>query len=153
MQNAQPIVSQVVDAIAPLLLSLLVAALSWLTVLVQRKVKSETVRDMTLRLSELTQTVVLEVGQTVVARMKDAAKDGVISKEEAEDARDLALAKLRMHLGTKGESEAMKVLGFDNKDQLEAYLIAHVEAAVVKAKSQFGTKLVAAIGITEGVKP
>jgi hypothetical protein len=133
MSTAQPLAVQLIDAVAPLAVSVLAAVFSYIAALIAKKIKSETVREVATRISELTQSVVLSVQQTYVDNLRSAAQDGVISSAEA-------------HLGPKGKAEALKAFGFANEEQLDAYLSTQIEAAVAKAKATIGTKLSSVIG-------
>jgi hypothetical protein len=146
MSTAQPLAVQLIDAVAPLAVSVLAAVFSYIAALIAKKIKSETVREVATRISELTQSVVLSVQQTYVDNLRSAAQDGVISSAEATEAKERALDALRSHLGPKGKAEALKAFGFANEEQLDAYLSTQIEAAVAKAKATIGTKLSSVIG-------
>lgn len=135
-----PLLSQVVETVLPALGSLLVALMSWLAITVQRKIKNEAAREMALRFSELAQDVVLEIEQTMVSSLRDAAQDGSISAEDAARAKREAVNKLKSHLGSKGKAEALKVLGL-TEAQLEDFVATKIEAAVAHAKNIVGIKL------------
>lgn len=145
MSTTQPLVAQAVDALAPVLASVIVALLGWVGAALQRSIKNETVRNMALRFSELAHDVVLEMEQTVVSQLREAAADGAISTEELQRVKAGALEQMKAHLGDKGKKEALTVLGFADETQLDAYLSTKLEAAVAIAKQTVGRKLSAVL--------
>jgi hypothetical protein len=136
---------QIVDAAAPVLASLVVALLAWLTAAVQKNVKSATAQAALTKLSSLASDVVLELEQTVVGALRESATDGSISRLDAENAKTLALAKLKAHLGAAGKAEVLAALGYKDEADLDALLSTKIEAEIAKAKSTVGRKLTATI--------
>ena len=93
--------------------------------------------------------VVKDLEQTVVSGMREAAKDGVITREEAYAVQATALQNLRSHLGEKGKKEALSAFGFESEAAFNAYLAAQLEAAVLRTKTEIGRKITASIGTVE----
>lgn len=146
MQPApEPFLVQVIDALAPLAVTLVSILAGWVAVQLKAKFASETGRNIVDRVVKLASGVVLEMEQTVVAAWREAARDGKITAEEAEDARSLALAKLRSYLGAKGKSEVLNAFGFKDEAQLDAWLTSLLEAELIKAKALIGRKISATI--------
>ncbi len=140
MAAQSPLALQLVDGIAPILATLLTAFFGWVAAKIAAKVKGETLRTSALRVAELAQIVVLDVEQTFVSKMRDAAKDGVLDEQDAREAKELAVEKLRQHLGPKGKKEALKVFGFDDEKEFDDFLRTNIEASVAKAKNIVGRK-------------
>jgi hypothetical protein len=92
---------------------------------IKAKVKNESVAGVLERLSQLAFSVVTEIQQTIVSGLGDKA-----TSEELLKARDLAIANLKSHLGTKGLKELMTVLGLADDAAVTKLLITFIESAV-----------------------
>jgi hypothetical protein len=132
---------QVLAIIVPAVLSLLGLAASWLMAVIRSKVKSEQARGMLLRLSEQASDVVLELEQTVVAKLRELSADGKLDRSDVDLLQAQALNKLKQNLGANGKASALKVLGFKDEAELEALLRAKLEAEVAKARAVIGAKV------------
>lgn len=140
-----PFLVQVLDALAPLAVTLVSVLAGWVAVHLKAKFASETGSNIVDKVTKLASSVVLEIEQTGVAALRDAAADGKITALEAENAKDLALTKLRSHLGEKGKTEILSAFGFKDQAQLDAWLTSMLEAELVKAKALVGRKVTATI--------
>lgn len=72
---------------------------------------------------------VLEVQQTYVDEVLRAKADGVLTKEEAVHARNIAILALKSNIGPKGLQRLIRILGFDDAG-IDRLLGTHIEAAV-----------------------
>lgn len=148
-----PFLSQVINQLAPLVVTLLGLLGSWLVLELKKRVSNARALDVLNKIASLTETVVLDLEQTVISSIRDAAADGTITRLEAEQAKIIALAKVKAYLGPKGKAEAMAAFGFKDDSDLDAFIGSHVEAAVAKAKSIVGRKFNAAVGIQVEKEP
>lgn len=144
MQPA-PFLVQVLDALAPLAVTLVSLLAGWVAIHLKAKFASETGRNIVDKVTTLASTVVLELEQTLVADLREKAADGVLTAGEADEAKDLALAKLRAHLGPKGKAEILSAFGFEDDKQFDSWLTSTLEAELLKAKALVGRKVMATI--------
>jgi hypothetical protein len=144
-----PLLAQVVNQLAPLVATLLAALGSWVLLELKKRITSARGLDIINKVSSLTETVVLDIEQTVLSALRDGAADGTLSREDAENAKVIALAKIKAYLGPKGKKEALAAFGFADDSDLDAFINSHIEAAVAKAKAVLGRKLVAASGVID----
>lgn len=133
---SQTPLQQIVDALVPLVVTLVGLLFSWLTATIRSKVKSEQARGVLLRLSEQARDVVLELEQTWAGQLRTAAKDGKLDATEVAELKHAALANLKGYLGERGRDEALKVLGFQDEAELENLLRAKLEAEVAKLRGK-----------------
>jgi hypothetical protein len=138
-----PLLSQVVNQLAPLVVTLLGALGSWVLLELKKRITNARALDVINKVSSLAETVVLDLEQTVIGALREAAADGVISAADAENAKMIALAKVKAYLGPKGKREALAAFGFADDADLDAFINSHIEAAVAKAKAMIGRKLAA----------
>lgn len=94
--------------------------------------KAGWVRDMLFRAGNEVKAAVLEVEQAFIDRVKAArapdSPGGVeITKEEAAEAKALAIAAAKKNIGMKGLQRLARILGLESIDE---WLGTHVEAAV-----------------------
>lgn len=130
-----PAAAQILNALVPIVVAVLGAFGSWLIAVLGSKLKSDKARTVALHVSEVAGEVVLELQQTMAEGMKAAAADGRITAEEAAELKELAVARVKRHIGEKGKADLLKVFGFDEK-QLEAFIATKVEAGVVQARTK-----------------
>lgn len=72
---------------------------------------------------------VAEVGQCYVDELRKADADGIITADEAKEARRKAVAIAKANLGPAGVQRLVRALGIDAAD-VDRWLGTHVEAAV-----------------------
>ncbi len=125
---------QVIEAVQPLVVTLIGLLFAWLASEIRAKVHSTRVQGVLLRLADLAETVTNELTQTVVAGLKDAAKDGTLDRIEASSVKALAVAKVKEHLGPKGVKEALSVFGYKSSAELESLIGSKIESALVQTK-------------------
>jgi hypothetical protein len=128
-------IAKSLEALSPVFLALL----SWLSVraaeLVNAKVKNEYVNGVLHRLDDAVSVAVREVEQVLVAELKAASSDGVLTAPERIRAKGAALAAARSYIGFKGLLEIGKILGL-KQDELDRLIEARVEAAVYELRSE-----------------
>lgn len=137
---------QVLDALIPLVITLITIAIGAITRSVQAKIQDERARDMLQRLSEQASDVVHELEQTLAGQLRDAAADGKLDASEVVELKDAALGNLKAYLGERGKADALKVLGFKDEAELEALLRGKLEAEVAKLRAKLGAKVAAVVG-------
>ena len=124
----------VIDAAQPLVVTLIGLLFAWLANEIRAKVHSTRVQGVLLRLADLSETVTNELTQTVVTGLKADAADGTLTHAEASQLKDLAVAKVKEHLGPKGVKEALGVFGYRSTDELESLIGSKIESALVQTK-------------------
>lgn len=131
--ETQPILSQAIEALAPLLLAVLTLASAYAAKLINARVRNEYARGALLRLTDAVSTVVRETQQTTIDDLKAASEDGRIDESEIEDIKRNAIDRVRTYLGKNGVRELERV--FDS-DAIEEAIKAKVEAAVFDLKQR-----------------
>jgi hypothetical protein len=149
MATQAPILTQLVNALVPIVVALLGLFGSWLMTVVGSKLKSDKARTVAQHLSEVAGEVVLELQQTTVEGLKAAAADGRLSSDEVENLKALAIARVKQHIGEKGKADVLKVFGFDDEAGLDKFIATKVEASVGMTRNVVGRTLTAQIGETE----
>jgi hypothetical protein len=146
LQTVQPtLAQQLIDAAAPILATILVAVLTLVANALKAKLQNESSLDALNKLAHLAEVAVLSLEQTMVARLKELASDGRLTKEELAQVKDAALLQVRSALSKQGLERVMKALGYQKQEDLDALLSAQIEAAVSRAKSTLGRKIEATI--------
>lgn len=116
-----------VELLAPVLLALL----SWLSVKaiqwIGARIQNEYLKGALERLNAAVADAVKELEQTTVRALKEAAKDGKITREEAQKIKLDAIASVKDYLGQKGVAAIARVVGreaFEKmvQSKIEAYL-------------------------------
>jgi hypothetical protein len=123
---------QLLHAILPIMLALVSLAGFEIRKWIRQRVDNDATEGILLRLVDAVETTVKETQQTTIKQAKRAAKDGVITREEAAKIRDDAAKRVREYLGANGVAHLEKV--FD-KDRLDAVIKSKIEAAVHDVKS------------------
>lgn len=141
MQAPDSPLQQIINALVPLVVTLVGLLFSWLTMVIKSKIQGEWARGVLLRISEQARDVVLELNQDEVALLREQAKDGKLDAGDVDRLKELALLKLKAHLGQNGRAEALKALGFKDEAELERVLRAKLEAEVAKFKASGGLKV------------
>lgn len=144
--NIVQYVPTLLDILTPLLVAALTYASARGAAFINTKVKSENFRVALLKVDEAVMTTVKALQQTTVASLKDAAKDGVFTAEEAAKVKAEAVALVMAQLGS---IEAIgKQLGMAEAERLKAMIDAKIEAAVYDMRRSFGETLLAVPGET-----
>ncbi len=86
------------------------------------------------RLAQLAFTVVQEVQQTVVSKLK--ASGDAAAPEQLAAARDQAIATLKSHLGAKGLLEIKQAMQLTDDTAVEKLITSFIESAVLMLKQQ-----------------
>jgi hypothetical protein len=130
---------QFVSDVAPTLLSLLgtilIAVLTLLANSLKAKFKSDQSLVLLNKVAHLAEMAVLDLKQTLVDEIRKRASDGLLSADDVAEVRELARAKVRAALSTKGINELMKAFGYESEDQVNALISSHIEAAVARART------------------
>ena len=122
----------IITICAPLLTLLLSWGMVVLTNTIRRKVGNDYARGVLERLADAAYLAVNVTQQTVVARLKESAKDGKLTKGEATDALDAAKDHLRTYLGTKGVEALAEVV---DSDMIEDAIEAAIESEIADRKA------------------
>lgn len=156
--NWTEIVTALIAALLPVVVSLLGYGAKKLADLINAKIANEEVAGILTRLDTITVNVVKELMQTSVDAAKAKAEGGGLPKEVAEAAGKAALDKVKSYLGQPGLDLLKAVLGFKDEATLNNFLTTKIEATVhnVKAQSDVATgtasaaaALTAAFGISK----
>lgn len=89
----------------------IVALLGFAVAHAKQSLKSEKAQHFASQLGDMLTAAIAEVRASVEPLVKEAAKDGRITPEEARAIRDAALGKLKAMLGEKGQDLVHKLLG------------------------------------------
>jgi len=123
----------------PVLLALsaaLIALLAWankkLGSFVDSKVDNDYLNGVLKKLATLVTTVVQELNQTVVDKLKS---DSDWNAETAAEVKALALANIKEYLGPKGLAEVMDILGLTDGSLLDKLIGSLIEAKVNELKA------------------
>jgi hypothetical protein len=137
------IAKQIVDAVQPLVVTLVGLLFAWLANEVRAKVKSTRVQGVLLRLTDLAETVTGELQQTVVDAVKARAPDQPLDAAFAESVKRQAISKVQAHLGPKGIQEVLTVFGYSSLSDVQSLIASKIESAL-KSSKQFGPLLASA---------
>lgn len=124
-------VTKVVMALAPFVALLTTYLLTLAVQYLSSKVKNDKLKEAINQIGQSAMSVVKEMNQTVVAELKMAAEDGVLTPEEAAAVKAKALARLV----EIAPNQAMKIIE-SQTGALAATLEALIEEAVVNAKQE-----------------
>lgn len=86
------------------------------------------------RLANLAFTVVNEVQQTVIERLR--SEETSVPRDQLIAARDQAIATLKSHLGSKGLQEIKDAMQLSDDSAVERLLTSFIESAVLMLKQQ-----------------
>lgn len=123
----------ILTALIPVLTTVLTGALTWalarLSSWITAKTKNEAAAGVIVRLNDAAINAVKFVEQTIVADLKEAAKDGEVTPEELARAKRRAIEAARAKLGPKGLAELLKVSGAAPAD-VDRLIGDQIEAAI-----------------------
>lgn len=125
------IVSAVVALVGVAASWAIVSARQWL----QQRVQNEYVQQLLLRLADGVEVGVRQVAQTVLPAVKAAAQDGKLTKDEANNLRELAKEAAIDQLTLV---DRKKLEQFFDKDQLQRKLDQLIEAQIQRMKKESG---------------
>ena len=134
-------IGQLIEAALPVLQTAVLALVTWASAeaakFIRQRVKNEAVASGLERLNETVADVVLELEQTMVKELKAATSEDspggkAITREEAEDIKLEALARVKALIGEDGVKRLLFVLGMTDESALDALIATKVEAAVVR---------------------
>ena len=123
------IVSAVVALVGVAASWAIVSARQWL----QQRVQNEYVQQLLLRLADGVEVGVRQVAQTVLPAVKAAAQDGKLTKDEANNLRELAKTAAIDQLTLV---DRKKLEQFFDKDQLQRKLDQLIEAQIQRMKKE-----------------
>lgn len=114
-------------------------SIAWLGVRLNAYIKAHVhnawLSGVLTRLDDVVMSVVSELANTTVDKLKAGSKDGKLPLDAAAQVKKQALDMVKSYMGAKGLALLEKVLGFGGT-QLDAYLGTKVEAAVAKQPSK-----------------
>jgi len=96
--------------------------------LLDAKITNTTLNGVLSRLASTVETAVSSVYQQFVEPIKAG---GTLTDDQKAQAKAMALAEIKSHLGTKGLQELEYILGWSS-EQVQSNLGSHVESAVAK---------------------
>jgi len=119
---------QIIDLMIPVAIALLAWLSASATRWINSKVKNEYLRGALERLNDAVYTAVKASEQTLVKELREAAKDGKITKDEAEEIKKRAVDSAKAYIGDKGMAELKRVIdpaAIEKliEDKIEAYLL------------------------------
>lgn len=125
-------------AMTALLFALISLLSAVVTRLINAKFKSENMKTELLKLDDRVFTVVKKTAQTTVDNLKDAAKDGEFTADEAARVKHEALEEILASLGPA--KTVAKNIGLPDEGALVPHVSAKIEAAVHDLARADGTK-------------
>jgi hypothetical protein len=125
------LVHAIVEALTPLLLTVLTWAGYQLAQWFRTKTKNTVVRDLMNRATDAAIAAVSDVAQTYANEIKAASQDGKLTREECAAAKDKAIEKAKILIGPEGLKVLAKIVG---GDQVDEFLGTKVEEAVARGK-------------------
>lgn len=128
---AQIFTPEVIQAIALVISTVVLAGLGHLASIVKAKLESDRSNAIVDRVANAARVAVLATHQQFVANVKD----GKLSNTTANRALDMALDIMRVELGKAGIAELRAVLGGDDA-LVNSFLTRHVEAALLSEKTE-----------------
>lgn len=133
---AQMALNVVVPALVTVLGTFVTVGVSRANAWLRSKVHNESFQCASNRLDKLVGDAVAEAERTLVRDYRDAAADGVLSREDGEKVRDGVVDVVKRHLGDKGQKELLGCLGHTDFSVIEGMIRTRIEAAVGRAKSE-----------------
>jgi hypothetical protein len=122
-----------VSSFAPVLGTIMTGLVSWgaieITKYIRTKTKNEAAHNAISQICHTVETTVVELNQTMVPAMQKAATDGKITKEEAEELKDLAMERINNQIPI-----AMKQTANLAVNSVSALISGEIEKAVGEAK-------------------
>jgi hypothetical protein len=122
-----------IDYLLPVVASLLGTLLLFVANTIRKKVANDYARGVLLRAVDAVALAVSEVEQVVVPEIKASAKDGKLTRAEAETIRTKAVERAKSYLGEHGLQELKRVVGDEPPEKVLEGL---VEAAVQRLKAR-----------------
>lgn len=123
------IISQIVVAVSPLVLSILTWLCAELARLINAKVKDANTRNILNRLDDSVFMVVRELEQVMVEKLKAANADGKLTDQEVADIKKAALDNLFKYMGAE-VNNLPKMLGLESDTALREFIKGRIEAGL-----------------------
>ncbi len=125
-----------VQIVVPALCTGLAGLLGWAMMALRKKFEAQAeqskIAAVGTRITHLADVVVADLNATVKPAIVEAAKDGVLTAEEAAKIKSMAMDRLKALIAEKGMAELSGVLGIV-APSIETYLSGLIEQAVAKA--------------------
>lgn len=122
----------IIPALGVIALYLAARAPGWIAA----KVSNQRIAGILDRLAALAFTVVNEVQQTVITKLKESDDADEPTRDQLAAARDTAIATLKSHLGPKGLLEIKQAMQLTDDTAVEKLLTSFIESAVLMLKKQ-----------------
>lgn len=122
-------------ALSPVLLGAVTWVAARLGQWINARVRNEYLRGVLVRLDDAVLGVVREVHQVTVDALKGATVDGRLPPAARDSVKQAALNAIKSHLGTRGLTEAARVLGL-SAEGVDRLIGTKIEAAVHDLKTQ-----------------
>jgi hypothetical protein len=123
------LVNQLAPLFAAVIAGLTAVALARFNKWIRTKTDSEEVLTTMDSVYQIVDVTVADANATIVAGLKEAAADGKITKEEAEEIRDSVFSQVKNNITPKSSKILSKVIG-----DLDTYLMSLIEKLVQEAK-------------------
>lgn len=131
----QMVLANLFVLLQPLLAAAGLALASYLTLWVNSKVKNEKAAGVINRSKDLIFALVKKANQTIVAGIKAASEDGILTDEEKKQIKNAVLADFKEILGVTGLQAITYALGISGSaGALDKWLDTQIEAAVHDVK-------------------
>jgi uncharacterized membrane protein YebE (DUF533 family) len=123
------LVNQLVPLFAAVLAGLTAVAIARFNKWVRTKTDSEELLTTMDSVYQIVDVTVADANATVVAGLKEAAADGKITKEEANEIKDSVFSQIKNNITPKSAKVLSRVIG-----DLDSYLMSLIEKLVSEAK-------------------
>jgi hypothetical protein len=100
------------------------------------KVGNQRIAGILDRIAQLAFTVVQEIQQTVITKLRESEDADEPTRDQLSAARDQAITTLKSHLGPKGLLEIKQALQLTDDTAVEKLITSFIESAVLMLKQQ-----------------
>lgn len=129
---------QLVPYAVEIALTVLTIVAGWVAVkmreLAKERIESERAQRVALRVGEAVSRAVRASHQTIAYEMREAARDGKITSEEARVIAQATLRDVKAYLGKNGLAELKAIIGTASDNALDDVLATAIEAEVYETR-------------------
>lgn len=129
------VLEYVLPILAPVVTGFLIYLMNLAVQKINLSIKNEKLRQSMNLIEDATEKVVTEVMQTVVDAQKAKKKNGKLNVEDAVEAKQLAMDKIKEMVGPESLATVGKIMKL-NTDQLSNLIGSNIEAAVYRSKAR-----------------
>ena len=128
----EQLLPQIINLLIPVGMALLARLTASATRWINTKVKNEYLNGVLNRLNDAVYVAVRSTEQTLAGEIREAAKDGKLTQEEADEVKEHAVKAVKNYLGKNGMSELRRIL---DADAIEQMIDHKIEATLLDSKT------------------